>query len=856
MGLKIKTVFVILMAIAFTNVFAAKPAITGLTKTEGPFIGGSYVGIIGENFTKSTYFTFGGKRVITKRFVNSTLVYVMTVENEKLTVNIKAYTPGNPPSSSFYGFRFSDEGPELDRINLNNGPAEGNTIVHYYGRNFTPTMTIQFGEDESLRRHFYHSDRMYSFTPLCALEGAETSKTVDISLNVDGSGTTYLDDAFTFQRDKPVISRVWPANGIKQGGTLLRVWGSNFRATDRWFIGDNEIQFYLPNNHHEFRYGNSSYVLLKTEAAGELAVGTPLDLKVEPVIEDVLPETKTGGFTYTEDAPEFTTIYPNKGFASGSTVYIRGKNISQDTITNFMQLAGETPIEGNQGSLTHYYHDGLVRVKTPVRTVESSEGELVDVRMGNDNGYALNYNGFTYLDLAPRVHYIYPNNGVVTGSQYVYIRGRNFTDDDMSVLFSSAPDPEIYRVYRSNLMAIKTVATAAAGPVTVTVDSAANGWVSLAGGYIYTENHPTIKSIWPLADTVDGNRNLYLYGENFTPDSTVKFDSTGDVIGIDHFYHSRKVRVKTPAHPEEGKVDLVLGTEFGSDVAENAYKYRFSTPTFALGTPVINYVYPLSGTKAGGTLVYLYGKDLKKDTVVTFNGQAANIRHVHSSGRRITILTPAVDAVGSVDIKTTNIVGDDELGFDLIDGFSYTIDLPVITMIRPAKGFVHGGTYVYLYGENLTSETELKLGGKKAILQRFYNSRLVRYITAPSESDGLVNLEVNTQFGGANLLSAYQYAEFSPEVRAITPNHGVSTGGNWIRIYGSFFTPESRVFVDGIQVPEDQVRYYHTRYLIAKAPTNATDHHKTVDIKIETDLGTVTEKDAYTYVHPDVQLSF
>lgn len=851
-----KAILMVILALVSAGLVTAKPVITGLTKTEGPSSGGTYVGITGENFAKSTYFVFGSKRVITKRFVNTGLVYILTVDNSESSVDVRAYTPGQRPSNLFGSFTFTNNGPELDYVNTNNGPAEGNTIVHYYGRNFTPTMTIKFGDNESLRRHFYHSDRMFSYTPLCELEGGSASKVVDIALIVDENGTALLEDAFTFQRENPTISRVWPDSGIKQGGTLLRVWGTNFRATDKWYIGDREIQFYLPNYHHEFRYGHSGFVLLKTEAADDLPVGDPLDLKVEPVIENVQPVTKTGGFSYTEDAPEFTTIYPNKGFATGSTIYLRGKNISQDIVTNFLKLESETETvsESNQGQVTYYYHDGLVRIKTPTRAVESSQGELVDVRMQNDNGYAHNYNGFTYLDLAPRIHYVYPNNGVATGNQYVYIRGRNFTDDDMSVSFSSAPDPTVHRIYRSNLMAIKTAASVA-GSESVTVTSAANGSAVLDGGYVYTENKPRIRSIWPLADTVNGNRNLYLYGDNFTPNSAVQFDVTGDPIDIDYFYHAGKVRVKTPVHTE-GKVDLKLNTEYGNHVAKRAYKFHQSAPAYDPGTPIINYVSPLSGTTAGGSYVYLYGTDLRKETVVTFNGQPANIRHVHPTGRRMTILTPAVDTVGSVDIAAVNSVNDTDLDFTLEDGFSYTQDPPLITMIRPARGFIYGGTYVYLYGENLTSETSLTFGGKKAILQRYYHSRLARFITAPSDTSGLVDMEVDTQFGSSDLANAYQYAEVAPEVRAITPNHGRTTGGNWIRIYGSFLTPSAKVYVDGIQVPEDQVRYYHTRYLIARAPANTTDHHKTVDIAIETEYGTVIETDAYTYVHPDVQLSF
>ena len=95
-----------------------------------------------------------------------------------------------------------------------------------------------------------------------------------------------------------------------------------------------------------------------------------------------------------------------------------------------------------------------------------------------------------------------------------------------------------------------------------------------------------------------------------------------------------------------------------------------------------------------------------------------------------------------------------------------------------------------------------------------------------------------------------------PEIRAIMPNHGKSTGGTWIRIYGSFFSPSIAVRLGANLVPVEDVIYYNPRYLRVKTPAYPTDHHKTLDIRLYSPgVRPTTERNAFTYVNPSVKLS-
>ena len=118
-------------------IYAAPPTISALTIREGPTEGASYVGIIGTGFTKNTVFKFDDQRVIFKRFIDSTKVYILTVEHpSEGSVDVTA-SNSDGTATLLSAFTFSNRGPHLIRINAGDGVREGNTPVQFYGTHFT-----------------------------------------------------------------------------------------------------------------------------------------------------------------------------------------------------------------------------------------------------------------------------------------------------------------------------------------------------------------------------------------------------------------------------------------------------------------------------------------------------------------------------------------------------------------------------------------------------------------------------------------------------------------------------------------------------------------------------------------------
>ncbi|MDY7036170.1 MAG: IPT/TIG domain-containing protein [Thermodesulfobacteriota bacterium] len=636
--------------------YAAPPAITVLTITSGPTEGDSYVGIIGTGFTKDTVFKFDDQRVIFKRFIDETKVYIMTVEHpSEGTVDVTA-TNSEGTATLASAFTFTNEPPWLDHINLDNGPTEGNTSIHFYGNHFTSNMTIKFGEEESLVRCFYHCRRMKSSTP------PHDPGAVDVTIT-NTYGTDILDDAYTFQNDPPVITRISPESGVTQGGTLVRIWGRNFRATDTWDFGGSpaELQtFALPGREANQQIIDSNFVRVLTssrEEAGTVPVS---------VISKVGTTTADNLFTYTTDPPEVTTISPNKGFPEGgSTAWIWGNNFTEDMAVDF---------GGSPAAITRFKNSSLVRVLT-----SAHEPGPVDVTITTPNGSVVSHAGFTYLDTIPFVSYLWPNNGVVDGGSYVTIRGRNFKEGATDVSFGGTWQDEI-NVYNSNRLRLKTAAAAAPGAVDVSVTTD-EGTGLLENGYLFTEERPDITRIYPLRGLTTGNRWLYIYGTNFTEGMAVKLDNV--VHPLDYFYHSGRIRIKTLPH-SEGRVDVTVENQRGSSTLENAYEYVTELPPeVPEGVPWIRYISPARGPVSGGTLVTLVGESFSRDMTVLFNNEPANIQRYYDD-KKIRILTPAVSSPGPVDIT----VSDGDGSTTLTGVFQYMDDPPLIKTIIPPKGFI------------------------------------------------------------------------------------------------------------------------------------------------------------------------
>ncbi|MBW1910616.1 MAG: IPT/TIG domain-containing protein, partial [Deltaproteobacteria bacterium] len=799
-----------LLLLVPTILYAQGPAITALTITEGPTDGASYVGIIGTDFTKDTVFRFDNERVIFKRFIDSTKAYVLTVEHPaEGAVDVNATNSegtGILPSA----FTFKNSSPALNRINLYNGVTEGNTSIHLYGRHFTSDMTVGFGEEESVVRRFYHCRRMKGYTP------PNSSGTVDVVVS-NTHGTDTLTDGFTYQNDPPVITRISPESGVTQGGTLVKIWGRNFRASDTWDFGGSPAglqTFTSPGGNQQIIDSNFVRVLTTSHEDAETVSVSVISRSGTTTVDDL--------YAYTTAPPEITTISPNKGFPDGgSTTWIFGNNFTDDMAVDF---------GGSPATITKFRNTSLVRVRT-----SAHDPGLVSVTATTPNGSVTNYGSFTYLDTIPTTSYLWPNNGVLEGNTYVIVRGRNFKESGTTVFFGEIEQGDI-TVRNSNSLRLKTASSPTPGAVDVLVTTD-EGTAVLENGFVYTEEKPTITRVYPLQGLTSGNQRLYIYGTNFTENTVVKLDNVEHPI--DRFYHSGRIRIRTLAH-DTGKVDVTVENQRGASTLERGYEYVEELPPEAPeGVPFIRYLTPAKGPKSGGTLITIVGENFSEEMTVLLDAEPANVQRYYND-TKIRILTPAVSAPGPVDIT----VSDEDGSTTLTDAFVYTNDPPVIKTLIPAHGFVYGGTYITVYGSHFSKDIELRLGGIKAVLDRFYHSEAARFQTAPG-TEGSCDVTVTTPYGSTTLSQGYTYATYGPQITKINPNHGPPSGGNSVTITGSYFAPDTRIYFGDVEATD--VRYHNTRRISMSAPQKPAEIAPTADITVVTSFGQTIDPDAYTY---------
>jgi hypothetical protein len=125
--------------------YVPAPAVTMVTPSAGPTVGGTSVSIIGTNFTGATAVKFG-TTVATTYTVNSpTLITATAPAHTAGTVAVTVTAPGGT-SASVAADTFSYQAPPtVSAVSPVAGPLSGGTSVTISGTNFTDATAVSFG---------------------------------------------------------------------------------------------------------------------------------------------------------------------------------------------------------------------------------------------------------------------------------------------------------------------------------------------------------------------------------------------------------------------------------------------------------------------------------------------------------------------------------------------------------------------------------------------------------------------------------------------------------------------------------------------------------------------------------------
>jgi hypothetical protein len=239
------------------------------------------------------------------------------------------------------------------------------------------------------------------------------------------------------------------------------------------------------------------------------------------------------------------------------------------------------------------------------------------------------------------------------------------------------------------------------------------------------------------------------------------------------------------------------------DVAPDVDRTIFDAP------PLIDVVYPPTGTTAGGDFVLIEGDYFTFNTQVLIDGRApAQVDII--SRYEIAIVTPASDP-GPVSIKLITDAGSASL-----DGaFTYVAPMAIL-QVTPASGPVRGGVPVEVQGSGLSEGVRFVFGAREATAVEIVSPELARMIAPPSAAPGAVDVvAVGTTLD--EVAGGFTYLA-EPRLRGLLPPIGARAGGEEVRIDAIGISETCSMVFDTTVVP---VRRSSSGWFVATTPAGA-----------------------------------
>lgn len=524
-------------------------------------------------------------------------------------------------------------------------------------------------------------------------------------------------------------------------------------------------------------------------------------------------------------APEITSIVQPTGHPKGGeTVAINGKNFVTGATVQFGFTNATNVIVVNDIQIT--------------ATVPSGKQGMVTVTVINPDGQKAT--GQYQYKTDPIITSLVPNNGPLEGGNTVVINGDYLMQgvevkfgDKIANLVSHAS--EIY-------MKVTAPSNSVAGAVYVTFKNPDGTQVTVIDGYTY--NAPPvdkfeITTVSPNKGAIAGGDVVYIDGKKIAPTAKVLFGS--QEVGISTYYSESRVKVVSPPSLQAGTVDVSLRNPDG-EISTLTSAYTYEAPP-ELPAPTVTALTPANGPLAGSNTVYIDGTNFVNGVQIYIGGKQATVNNFYSA-TRLKATIPAGDTQGIVDVKAVN--PDSKEGI-LVGGYTYdappALPAPNLTQITPASGQLSGGEILYIDGTGFQSGLKVFIGSNEATLLTYYNSTRLKVSAPAAVAGGKVDVRiVNPDGKEAILASGYEYLVPVPKpiiVTSITPNSGLTLGGEIIVITGTNFKSGAQVKIGASTV--NLYAFDSDIRIRVIAPSSATVG--SVDV-------TVTNPDGMTYTVP------
>jgi hypothetical protein len=310
--------------------YTTAPAVTGISPTSGPSIGGTSVTITGNNLAGATAVKFGGTAGTITSSGPTTIVVTSPPGSGTVDVTVTT-TAGTSAANSADRFTYIPPAPTITGFTPASGPTAGGTSVTITGTNLSGATSVTFGTTSGA----ITANTAGSIT----VTSPPGTGAVALTVTTPGGSVTST-GKFTYTAPAPTVTSVSPNVGPVGGGATVTITGTNF-------IGVSAVKFGSINA-TSFQTNSQTQITATTPAGN---AGAVVDVTVTTSAATSAINQPGDQYTYS-GPPAVTGLSPNTGpSAGGTSVTITGSNFSGATAVNFGSTPGTSLSVNGSGTL-------------------------------------------------------------------------------------------------------------------------------------------------------------------------------------------------------------------------------------------------------------------------------------------------------------------------------------------------------------------------------------------------------------------------------------------------------------------------------------------------------------------------
>lgn len=611
-------------------VYYPAPAIASVSPDGGTTAGGNSITISGTGFrggVGDVTVDLGGVACAPSSVTATDITCAITAGAHPAgSVDVTVTSSIDSQTDTLVGGYSFNAAPTISSVTPANVPQSISTSISIAGSDFISGATVEVDGVACSNIVFVNATEITCDTPVSASSGLVNVEVVNPDTQSDSDASLLTYDL------APTISSIDISQGSINGGDTITITGTDFVSLPSVSIGGVACA--------SVTFNSATEVECVTPARAQ---GT-YDLTLEN--PDGQSDTLAASYTF-NPAPTIASVSPDIGDAAGATsIVITGTNLDASGVT----------IGGAACNIT-----SQTATQIECDTTAAATGLASVVVTNNDAQTATLNPGFEYVD-TPTFTSVTPNTGLIDGGETITIQGTNFSTQ-ISVTLGASACGSINLVSATELTC-ETPAHAS-GAVDLILTNPVVAAHTEVGAYTYEDPAPIITSISPQGGPIAGGTLVTITGENFLTGATVTIGNACTVQTLS----STEITCLTTNNGSQGAENVVV-TNPDAKTDTLSFGFIFSD------TPEINYISPVNGPIAGGTVITVSGDHFQNGLVTVRIGSLSCSGVTFVDAQTLTCTAPA-QAQGSYDVSVTQLSQSASLaaGYEYLDGAVLAWDL-------------------------------------------------------------------------------------------------------------------------------------------------------------------------------------